>query len=389
MKAQEEEAQTADVLVEAIGKPTLGVDAILKGVWVASLIFLVIGLVAPWKRCSSNEAMIKDEVTALTGHISAQREQLNRERVAMGLSPLPVGAESLEEVALRLKKDSDHLVSMSSGISRLLMSKETEASASQAEVGQLKVTLQKAEMEAQRLRGQLEQASAAVEEAAGLRAELKVQQQSREALLKEISGLREEALAAKSSGGTVEEFAALQRRLDEAGRAREFFENRVKASEASLVQNKVFANSEAEMQPQAVKLFRGLRNLESASGAGLGNAYVGFASELGAQVRHTLPFPVGSSVLSDGDKQRIQKIGEEVQDGDLVLVVGYSSVTGNPEGNRVLASQRATAVAEWFSTFKRAGQNVQAAYVGQTTRFSQSEPDRNQVVEIWHIRKGQ
>jgi hypothetical protein len=36
---------------------------------------------------------------------------------------------------------------------------------------------------------------------------------------------------------------------------------------------------------------------------------------------------------------------------------------------------------------KRPAQKVQAVYLGQTDRFSSRIPERNQIVEIWCIRK--
>ena len=47
----------------------------------------------------------------------------------------------------------------------------------------------------------------------------------------------------------------------------------------------------------------------------------------------------------------------------------------------------ATAAAQLISNVKRPGQLTQAVYLGQTDRFSSRIPERNQLVEIWHIRK--
>jgi outer membrane protein OmpA-like peptidoglycan-associated protein len=76
-----------------------------------------------------------------------------------------------------------------------------------------------------------------------------------------------------------------------------------------------------------------------------------------------------------------------VPEGDLVLAIGYASETGNVDSNRELSSARATAAAELFSGIKRPGQLVQAVYLGQTDRFSSRIPERNQIVELWRIRK--
>ena len=70
-----------------------------------------------------------------------------------------------------------------------------------------------------------------------------------------------------------------------------------------------------------------------------------------------------------------------------MLAIGYASETGNVDANRTLSSSRATAAAELFSSVKRQEQLVQAVYLGQTDRFSSKVPERNQIVEIWRIRK--
>jgi outer membrane protein OmpA-like peptidoglycan-associated protein len=70
-----------------------------------------------------------------------------------------------------------------------------------------------------------------------------------------------------------------------------------------------------------------------------------------------------------------------------MLVIGYASETGNVDSNRTLSSDRATAVAQKFSSIKRPSQLVQAVYLGQTDRFSSRIPERNQLCEIWRIRK--
>jgi len=83
----------------------------------------------------------------------------------------------------------------------------------------------------------------------------------------------------------------------------------------------------------------------------------------------------------------VRKLIGDIPDGDLVLAIGYASETGNVDKNRTLSSDRATAVAELYAAAKRPAQLVQAVYLGQTDRFSSKSPERNQLVEIWRIRK--
>ena len=92
-------------------------------------------------------------------------------------------------------------------------------------------------------------------------------------------------------------------------------------------------------------------------------------------------------MLSAPDEETVRNLAAEIPEGDLMLVIGYASETGNVDGNRVLSSDRATAVARMYSDIKRPGQLAQAVYLGQTDRFSSKIPERNQLCEIWRVRK--
>jgi outer membrane protein OmpA-like peptidoglycan-associated protein len=108
--------------------------------------------------------------------------------------------------------------------------------------------------------------------------------------------------------------------------------------------------------------------------------------DLGASVVKDLTFPTGSAKMGAADEDPVRSLVENVPDGDMLLVIGYASETGNVDGNRTLSSDRATAVAELLTSVKQPGQLVQAVYMGQTDRFSSRTPERNQICEIWHIR---
>jgi outer membrane protein OmpA-like peptidoglycan-associated protein len=69
----------------------------------------------------------------------------------------------------------------------------------------------------------------------------------------------------------------------------------------------------------------------------------------------------------------------------MILVVGYSSASGNTDANRRLSSERATEVARNIDMAKPGNQSVQAVFLGQTQRFSSSIAERNQVCEVWQI----
>ncbi len=99
-----------------------------------------------------------------------------------------------------------------------------------------------------------------------------------------------------------------------------------------------------------------------------------------------MPFATGSSELSEDDRAQIVDLVSRIPAGDLALVIGYASETGDAANNERLSSDRATSVAQFFADMKDEEQSVQAVYLGQTDRFSSSVPERNQLCEIWHIR---
>jgi len=240
--------------------------------------------------------------------------------------------------------------------------------------------------ELEKLRQQLGNALITSSQLDLLRSENETLKTQRDALSSEIAKLRAE-LSAKGEGVAKEEYDELERRLEEALRAKDFFESRVKELEDQLAKARLFASSENELLPAAVELFRSLRKLEGKADSEISTAYSSLGVSLGANVLHTRHCATGSAGLTPADEDRIRAMVAEIPDGDLLCVVGYASETGNVDNNRTLSSDRATAVAQLFSSVKRPTQLVQAVYLGQTDRFSSRIPERNQIVEVWRIRK--
>jgi outer membrane protein OmpA-like peptidoglycan-associated protein len=321
------------------------------------------------------------EMADLQAEANALRTQLNRERVSMGLRPLESNTESMDDIAGRLKSDANAMAALAGSLETMLAEKETEITAKNAELIRSEQLRQTLAAESARLQGELQRSLVAGSETDLLRRDLTAMKAQRDALAAELNNVRAE-LAGKSAGASADEFADLQRRFEETERARSFFESRANELEAELSKARLFASSENELLPAAVELFRNLRQLE-----GKPDSYSSLGASLGANVLHTLNFATGSSELNEQDRQKIQQLVDEIPDGDLVLAIGYASETGNEDSNRVLSSDRATAAAQLFSEIKRPGQIVQAVYLGQTDRFSSRIPERNQLVEIWRIRK--
>ena len=329
-------------------------------------------------RSSSSDA----DVSALQAEANALRSEYNRERVAMGLRPIEGDSEAIEEVAGRVKKDADTLVALASSYQRMLAEKDSELTARNAEILRLERLRQSLSAEITRVQGELQRALVNGSDIDLIRRDLADMKAQRDALASELNQARQ-----KSAGVSAEDYADLKRQLEETLRAKEFFEARVQELEGDLSKAKLFASSENELLPAAVELFRSLRQLENQPDSEISSAYSSLAVKLGANVLKTLNFATGSSALVAADDEAVRNLVAEIPDGDLILAIGYASETGNVDNNRTLSSDRATAAAQLISSVKRPGQLTQAVYLGQTDRFSSRIPERNQLVEIWHIRK--
>ena len=321
------------------------------------------------------------DVSALQAEANALRSEYNRERVAMGLRPVEGDSEAIEEVAGRVKKDADTLVALATSYQRMLAEKDSELTARNAEILRLERLRQGLSAEITRLQGELQRSMVDGSDNDLIRRDLADLKAQRDALAAELNEARQ-----KNSGVSAEDYADLKRQLEETQRAKEFFEARVQELEGDLSKAKLFASSENELLPAAVELFRSLRKLENLPDSEISSAYSSLAVALGADVLKTLNFATGSSALAAADDEAVRNLVAEIPDGDLLLAIGYASETGSVDSNRTLSSDRATAAAQLISSVKRPGQLTQAVYLGQTDRFSSRIPERNQLVEIWHIR---
>ena len=352
------------------------------------LAMLIVMAVTILRRGGSPDGTQEDPtVAAIRADLDARRSELNRQRMAMGLPPLDGGSEPVEEIAKRLKADADTLAGISGKFQQMLADKDAELSARNADTLRLEKLRQDVSLENGRLQSELQRALIASDGNERLKMMLADSQSLRDALSREVATLKEE-LAVAGAGVSQNEFADLQRKYEEALRAKDFYEARAKELEEASQKADLFAESENDLLPAAVELFRRLRKMEGVKDSDLTTEYSRLGVDLGANVLHALSFATGSSTLSKEDLSQIDEIvSAEVPDGDLTLVIGYASETGNPEANQNLSSDRATAAAEYFASKKRSGQLVQAVYLGQTDRFSSRVPERNQICEVWRIRR--
>lgn len=360
------------------GIPTyVGVGLLIAAV----LVVLLVVMNRPNKKVEPDS-----EKTAVKSELDAMRGELNHQRMAMGLRPLENGGESIDDIAKRLTKDAGSIVGLANSFQNMLREKDAVVDAKNSELISSEKLRQSLAAENSRLQSEMSRLIVNGADGDLAKREVGDLKSQRDRLAAELAKAQRE-LSAASGAKSQDEYADLQRRYDEAKRSSDFFEKRVKELENELGRLRIFAKSENELLPAAVELFRTLRGLEGTKDSDNMTAYSDIGVKLGARVLRTLDFQTGSSQLNMDDVQAIPNIVDQVEDGDLLLVVGYASTTGNVDTNRALSSDRATAAAQAIAEVKRPEQMVQAVYIGQTNRFGGSSPERNQICEIWHIKK--
>lgn len=362
---------------------------ILVGVAVALLAAIVALNLAPGR--SGN-----DDVKTLErkkGERDALRRTVNAERSLQGLPPLDSvgGAEDPETVADRLGRDATALAGMLTQYDNLIIERDAMIAEKGAALVQSEQQRQALTNSIGRLQGQLEKALIDSSGSDLARRQLELERARAEDLALK---LQQAQIALAAAGDAVDkaDYDRLLSQLEEARRSRDFFEDRARKLEEQLaalqtetVQQDLFADDESELLPAAVELFRRLRKLENQPDADVMAAYSKFGNDLGATVLRKLSFPTGVGELTAEDLSVVNELAPNLPNRGLVFAVGYASVTGNVDKNRELSSSRATNAARAINAHKLSGQQVQAAYLGQTRRFSGTVPERNQIVEIWHI----
>ncbi len=387
-KAEREHPEESLGEREAAVKPAGPLTPVLFLLFMILAMLIVLAVVSLRQgKGGGSDAADNPAVAAIKADLEARRSELNRQRIAMGLAPLEGTSEPVEEIAKRLKADADALAGISGNFQRMLADKDAEIGARNADLLRLEKLKQDISQENARLQAEMQRALIGSAETDRLRTLLSDAQSQRDAIARELAAVKEE-MATLGAAVSGDDYSDLQRRYEETLRAKEFFEARARELEAGAAKANLFAESEAELLPAAVELFRRLRKLEGKKDSDLTTEYSMLGVKLGANVLHTLSFATGSSELTPEDMRQIEEIAaSEVPDGDLTLIIGYASETGGHDANEELSSRRAMAAAEHFSEVKRPGQLVQAVYLGQTDRFSSRVPERNQICEVWQIRR--
>jgi outer membrane protein OmpA-like peptidoglycan-associated protein len=344
---------------------------------VLALGFIAIALVgvliatAIKSRPAEGTANAEDPVLKETkARLQMLQSSVDQERAKMGMSPrYGETAESAETVASRITEDASTLAAMAKGVKDLIADKDAEIDRLTKDWTQSLATQKDLRERLATAQEQLNKALIEGSEATTLRRQL-------EAANKRIIALGDEIR--RLSEGTGDMAALMAERDGLLARIAEL--------ESQLSQASLFASTEAELIKEAVALFRALRDLEDKPDSEINTAYSQFAVKLGSMVmERPIQFPTGVSEVSPEEIARIRSFIGEAPPEALIFVVGYASETGNVDANRILSSDRATAVAKVIEQEKQSGQRVQAAYIGQTDRFSSRIPERNQICEVWQI----
>lgn len=380
-------AETRDQVDEGSGAqgPEVGDGSTAAGravlpqstVWALAVLALVGVLVAVnLRRHRVSGSSAEGELRELQAKVNAAESKLNARRSAM---------EPVEDVAARLKQDAETMVALARTLQTTIAEKESLLAAKHADVQQSEQLRKAAVDESRALREQLGKVSDGGAGVEAMRRELEGMRPQRDALAAEVAKLKQELQSA--AGGASAEIDDLKRQLAESRRERDFFAARTKELEAGVAKERLFADSENELSPEGLRLLRSLRELEGKPDAEITAAYAGLGVSLGANALQKFEFAGVSGGLTPEFEEKVKSLASEVADGDSVVVVGYAAEGGDAEASRKLSAERATAVAELFSSVKRAGQQVQAVHFGSTDRFSSQNPERNQIVEIWRVRK--
>ncbi|MES2995473.1 MAG: hypothetical protein V4733_01555 [Verrucomicrobiota bacterium] len=366
-------------------QPADGRHGITPTAWIAFIVIAAAGMLLVTFVRNAGDSMNSGELRDLQAQATVLRENVNRLRLELGRGPREDEGETMEQITKRIKRDADTMVSLAKGLQAMVVEKETEIGVKNGELIHSEQLRQALGNELSRLRMEQQKMLTTGSGTGELRTNLEAASAQRDSLAQQVASLKAE-LAGNVGGVNGAEFEEMKRRAEEAANARKFFEKRAAELEAELAGTQRFAKSQDELVPAAQELFRSLQGLEGKTDADLKVAYSSIGTELGANVLRTVTFPEGASELGGDEKTSVGALLPTVPEGDLILVVGYAPAAAEAGQTRTLSSDRAAAVVRAISELKP-GQRVQAVDLGPTNRFSSTVPERNQLVEIWRIRK--
>lgn len=204
-----------------------------RNLWIAvgvlTLLFFISILLRPGPGGTSPAPAEHDpDIAATRAEIEARRAELNRQRAEMNLPPLATRGEALEDITARMRKDGDTLISLIERSQQLLVEKDRLLT-------EKNVELIRSEQLREALSTELARAQVTNADATRMSDEVAAALARANALADELAAARRQ-IEELSANPPTDELDVMKRRLDEATRARDFFEQRAAELETRLRQ---------------------------------------------------------------------------------------------------------------------------------------------------------
>jgi len=317
--------------------------------------------------------------------------ELNAKRSEMGQPLLATEGQSAEALINRINNDSGQLQALISKIQSDLTATQTESSSLRNIVNSNSSTLANLQQQNAQLSTGAAQAQSLAQQLETHKTLLASSQQKVLTLEQQLAdspdpatvqNLRDRLTAATKERDSYEEQLRLLKSetsdMVTAGELNELRRNNqslnsdnqelryeLQKIRAQLDEN-LFVDSD-KLSPIAQKLFAELSALEGVGNEQRLKRYVQVNDKLKASVIDSVKFETGSSNVAI---QKIDAIRRTLQNS-------------RPDSFFL----RSTMVASQVNHLKQESQGIQATFLGQTNRFSNTTPTENQVCEIWEIRK--
>ena len=394
--------------------PTGNQNLIIGLIFGAVILLLFVLVLQMTGRIGNGGSGTNTQLEDLRAELASTRSRVNEERSRLGLPPLgAASSESIEALAIRISGDSSKLAGMVGQVQSALADREARLATADA-------TRQALTKQITDLQNDLDAARLAAGDTARLQNQLADTQTLLEAANRQIMDLREQinnapsqaaltnmnkrlddALAARDNYkaevddlarqlmGKVDagEIDALKRKVSELEPENNKLRYEVQRLRAELDRTRLFVDKVDDLPAAAKALYVELSKLEEATPAELQQEYARINNDLQAQVVDKISFQTGSSRINLDKVEEIRRAAQAAGDNSYFLVVGYASRSGNLATNRQLSADRATTIASVVNFQKKESQGVQAVFLSATKRFSPTDLLKNQVCEIWEIRK--
>lgn len=237
-QAPDESSEPVEEPAPPARKQRLSKEALaMRNLWIVigglALLLMISLLTRQWQpRSASTRALADDaEVAAIKADLEERRAELNRQRAELDLPPLSGRSDRAGDITARLRKDADTLVSLVERYQQLVAEKDRE-------ITEKNVEIIRSEQRREALAAELEEARGMPRESndgrsAQLEEELAAALTRSNQLADQLTEARR-SLAELEASPPSDEVDILNRRLDEAKRARDFFEQRAAQLERRL-----------------------------------------------------------------------------------------------------------------------------------------------------------